>query len=195
MIAPSLGTIPAFLISQPRWLGWKTEIRNDLPTKVPKSYKNFNAKSTDPTTWAPFEQIANIITKQPTLWDGIGIAFGDLGNGEYLGGIDLDSCLDAARSVAPWARPLVEALRSYLEISPSESGLKAYFRCSAADIEAMRTALNLHHNAWGCRRGVGGNGKDHGPAIEVYLSGRFFAITGSGQPRPKTWCSSTVRSC
>jgi putative DNA primase/helicase len=181
-IAPDLSAIPPFLTKHPRWLGWKTEIRKDKLTKVPKSWKNFNAKSTDPKTWAPFADIAGIVRLQPTLWDGIGVTFGDLGDGEYLGGIDLDSCLDAEGKIADWARPLVEALPTYREVSPSAGGLKSFFRCSGGDVNALHKAFGLQQGTWGCRRGVGGNGQDHGPAIEVYFSGRFFTVTGKRCP-------------
>ena len=181
-ITVNLAGIAPFLTQHPRWLGWKTEIRNDKPTKVPKSWKNFNAKSTDPKTWAPFSDIAGIVQKQPALWDGIGITFGDIGSDEYLGGLDLNSCLNAQGELADWARPVAEAARTYLEVSPSAGGLKAFFRFSADDMDVVRKAFGIEQDKWGCRRGVGGNGKDHGPAVEVYLSGRFFAVTGKHWP-------------
>ena len=45
-------------------------------------------------------------------------------------GVDIDGCLDAGK-VKKWATPYVKLLRSantYFELSPSETGLRAFIR-------------------------------------------------------------------
>jgi primase-polymerase (primpol)-like protein len=93
MIAPDLNAIPAYLTDLPGWMGSRTEVRGGKPTKVPKTARNTNADSTNPTTWVSFDTIAAVLQCEPGLFDGPDIALGDLGNGEYLCGVDLDDCL------------------------------------------------------------------------------------------------------
>jgi hypothetical protein len=44
---------------------------------------------------------------------GLGIQLGDLGDGLFLGGVDLDSCIDESGCLAPWAEPFLAALDTY----------------------------------------------------------------------------------
>jgi hypothetical protein len=181
MIAPDLDNIPNFLASQPRWLLWREIIRDGKPTKVPLTAANRFAKSTDPSTWAPFPLIADTLRKQSSEFHGIGIALGDLGQGEHACGIDFDSCLDDQGNLIPWAQAIVDALRSYIERSPGERGLKNFFRAKAEDALAVCAAFGIEPGKWGCKRSVvsAANGQEHGPAIEVYLGpGRYFTVTG-----------------
>jgi putative DNA primase/helicase len=195
-IAPALDRIPAYLIEQPRWLLWREVVRKGKPTKVPLTSAGRAASSTDPRTWAPFETIAGVLRlpRMAATFHGIGIALGDLGQGEHVCGIDVDACLDAQGNLAAWAQPIVAALAAlaaYLEISPSGSGLKAFFLASAADASAVREAFGIEANKWGSKRSVpaAANGQEHGPAIEAYLGpGRYFAVTG----RPWTAATGNV---
>ena len=184
MIAPILNAIPPFLVSTPRWLLWREIQRKGKRTKAPFTVRNTAASSTNANSWAPFSEIKAVILKRPRLFDGVGFSLGDLGTGDHVAGIDLDSCLDEDGAVADWAPPIVDALNTYIEVSPSETGLKAFFRCHAEDARAARPAFAIETNNWGCKRTVGKlNGKDHGPAIEVYLGpGRYFTVTGKRWP-------------
>ncbi len=87
----------------------------------------------------------------------------------------------AHRLVGQCLLPL--SLDTYGERSPSGTGLKFYFRCKAEDAREVRAAFGITGNSWGCKRSVGANGADHGPAVEVYLGeGRFFCVTGAAWP-------------
>lgn len=110
-----------------RWLAWKNESRGGKQTKVPKTAHNTAATSTAPDTWAPFEAIARVIERRPSLFDGCGIVLGELSTGEHLCGVDLDSCLDDDGVLAEWAKLFVEGLQTYGEVSPSGGGLKQFF--------------------------------------------------------------------
>ena len=95
MIQTNLEGIPPFLTELPRWLAWRNEIRNGKPTKLPKTCRDTNATSTSPNTWAPFAAIAQVLKRQPKLFDGVGIVLGELSVGNFCG-VDLDSCLHDA---------------------------------------------------------------------------------------------------
>src|SRR5262249_5859800 len=51
--------------------------------------------------------------------------------------------------------------------------------------EHVRPFLDLigaDRNKWGIKRAVGDGAGEHGPAVEVYCSGRYFAVTGQLWP-------------
>ena len=184
MIAPDLNSIPASLTDLPRWLLWHEEPRaaDGKPTKVPKTAANRAASSTNPKTWSAFTPIADALRTAPqNRFDGLGIVLGVLPDGRHICGIDLDCCLDEHGNLAPWARPIVEALRTYLERSPGGRGLKSIFLARAEDAGELREMFGIDAGKWGNRRSVIGaaNGEEHGPAIETYLGpGRYFTVTG-----------------
>ena len=182
---PNLEAIPDFLTGQPRWILWRTTTRKGKLTKEPYTARNLLASSTRADTWSPFPTIAATIQKQPGLFDGVGFVLGELSNGDHTCGIDLDSCLDESGDVADWAQPIVMGLSrvTYGETSPSGTGLKFFFRCAADDANALKPAFGVDREEWGSKRSIGPNGKDHGPAVEVYLGpGRYFAVTGQHWP-------------
>ena len=83
------------LASATRWVAWRNEPRGDKLTKVPYAPSGGTAKADDPATWATR---AAAETRAQQLINGhgggIGIELGDLGADTYLGGMDLDSCLN-----------------------------------------------------------------------------------------------------
>ena len=105
---------------------------------------------------------------------GIGIEFGDLGDGTALGGIDLDTCRHDDGMFEEWAREIIERFASYTEVSPSGTGAKIFFRYQTADLLAIRAEMG---NAQHGREFKRGNSKDHPPAIELHLSNRYFTVT------------------
>jgi primase-polymerase (primpol)-like protein len=114
------------LKARPQWVGWKYVRREAKDgrwkwTKVPIDVKTGRtAKSTDPSTWTDF----------PTAWryfcdhndlDGIGYVFSP---DDPFTGIDLDDCVDTESGLPlPWAKSIVDELRTYTEVSPSGTGL------------------------------------------------------------------------
>lgn len=169
-----------------RWVAWRVELRGNppKPTKVPYAAGGGKAKSDDPRTWAPrpeaercAEQIVN------GLGGGIGIQLGDLGGDTFLGGIDLDSCLDDDGTPAPWAAEILSVVSTYTERSPSGRGLKVFFYVGSEDVRPFLDRIGVSPDAWGTRRSVPGlDGRNHGPAIEVYFSVRFFTVTEDRWP-------------
>jgi putative DNA primase/helicase len=148
--------VPDDLTELDQWVLWRYEQRNDRPTKVPYQVSGDLADSTDPATWASFEDALNIWHRNRRYYVGLGFVFS---KGGGLAGVDLDDALDAQGEVKPWARGIVERFGdTYTEISPSGEGLKIWVRGS------------LPANLGGVKVGDG--------AIEMYDHARYFALTG-----------------
>ena len=155
------------------------------PTKVPydpnASGSGFGyGSATNPATWGTHAQAGERVRQ---LDDGrkvgCGIVLGDLGDGTYLGGADLDSSLDENGALAPWAVCIISVLQTYAEVSPSGRGLKAFFRIPAELVRWFLDLIGVEPDAWGCKRGIPGlDGANHGPGIEIYTSARYFTVTG-----------------
>ena len=152
-----------------RWVGWRYILKNNKMRKRPIGEGGY---------FIDITRHNNLITYDETIsleqLDGIGIVLGDLNNGYYLCGIDLDSCLDLDGMPAVFAYDVLKQFpQSYSEISPSGTGVKLFFLVRAEDIPKIRTALGRDGKQW--KKPGGG---DHGPAIELYLAGRYFTVTG-----------------
>jgi hypothetical protein len=156
--------VPDDLTEHDQWLLWRYETnRQGKPTKVPYQTTGMRADSTNPRTWTTFEEALDTWRRKRQRYAGIGFVF----SGEDgLSGIDLDDSLDEEGSVKVWARAVVERFSdTYMEISPSGSGLKAWARGS------------LPANLGGVKVGDG--------QIEMYDHSHYFAVTGrlfSGAP-------------
>ena len=103
---------------------------------------------------------------------GVGLELGEH-DGLAIGGIDLDTCRDDSGTLAPWALEVVDRLASYAEVSPSGTGAKVFFTYSADDLPELLATMGTKGGKVFKRPGG-----DHPPAIEVYLAGRYFAVTG-----------------
>ena len=85
--------------------------------KVPTRVGGGNASTTQPATWATYDQ-----ARQSSVGDGLGFVFA----GDGIVGIDLDYCLTST-GLEPWAAEIVSACHgTYVEISPSGRGLHIY---------------------------------------------------------------------
>jgi putative DNA primase/helicase len=163
----SAASVPAEIRGERRWVCWRAETRNGRRTKVPfrADDPSEKASSTDPETWASFDDA--LATAAVGEADGVGFVLGD----GWIG-FDLDRVLAAdGRSLAP-GFPLADAFtwiasfNSYCERSPSATGLHIIGRGALPE--------------WA------GNRK--GP-IEVYDAGRYFTVTGDvfeGLATPRT---------
>lgn len=134
-----------------QWLCWRLEERNGEPTKVPYSpTRHEKAKSTDPETWADYEEAVKAARERG--YDGIGFVFTPE---DDLCGVDLDKCLNPETGeIEGWAEEIIEELDSYTEISPSATGAHIIVR---GELPAGR------------------NRKGH---FEAYDRGRYFTVTG-----------------
>ena len=147
------------LKSKPIWLLWKLEMRDDRPTKVP--YKNAReyASSTDASTWASYNDLHKkyFSSNPPTEKKGLGIVFEDNQN---VIGVDFDHCVTDGKT-HPEVLDFLEAANTYVEYSPSGTGLHLLFQKT----EKVELAANKHHF--------------DSYSIEVYTQGRYFTFTGN----------------
>jgi len=174
-ISPGLAPIAlADLAAVPRWVAWQTEIRNRRPTKVPYSPSGAKARADNPATWGIRTQaeMRRDALPKPHGLGGIGLELGDLGDGRIMGGIDLDTCRDADGTIQPWALEVVERFASYTEVSPSDTGVKVFFVADPASLADLASRLTPLGAAVFKQRG-----DEHPPAIELYMGGRYFALT------------------
>lgn len=161
-------SVPKFLKQLSQWIHWAAnEEKNDGRfNKIPVGTTGVNINAHDPKNWKTFEEI--ILSFNSALHSGIAI---DLTGSKvkmlntpheaFLVGIDLDRCVlginqDGTPSLTPHAQEVVNFLRSYNELSPSGTGIRAFFY---ADSKIP--------------------GKNKGGA-EIYSEGRFLTVTGHG---------------
>lgn len=147
--------VPAELRERAQWVLWRMERRKDKATKVPYFPLNGQrAKSTDPSSWSPFEQACQAY-RQGT-YTGLGFVFS--AEDPYVG-IDFDGCVEAGVIHAP-ILDLVHQLDSYSEFSQSGSGIHVIVRGSLPSA-GRKSAMHR---------------------IELYEAGRFFVMTGDRLP-------------
>jgi hypothetical protein len=141
---------PITLTERRQWVLWRAE--GEKGTKVPYAIGGQRrASSTDPRTWAPFDDVWRFYERHRDRFSGVGYVF----SGEDgLVGVDLDDCRDPETGeLAPWARAILDSLNTYCEVSPSGTGVKAWARAATPD--AVKTAQ-----------------------VEIYPKARYFAVTG-----------------
>jgi len=154
-----LANVPAALKEHPRWVTWKYVERDGKPTKCPFDPKTGGAAdSTDPATWATFDEALAAYQKDSLA--GVGFVFAADGG---FAGVDLDDSIDMVTGqLKPWARQIVERLDSYTEVSPSGGGVKVFVRARKPGAR--------------CRKPY------HDGEVEMYDSARFFTVTGRRLP-------------
>ena len=171
----------ATLATALRWVAWQTQDRSDgKPTKVPHSPAGTLAKADDPSTWGTRSDAETRAARLPKPYGlgGVGIELGDLGTGLAVGGVDLDACRAPDGTLAPWAGAVVDRFASYTEISPSNTGAKVFFTYKAGDLPALQKAMGTKTGKKWANPAKG----DHPPALELYLTGRYFAVTDRPLP-------------
>lgn len=166
------------LAGYPRWVAWQAITKKDgKPSKVPYSPATGEAaKANDSSTWGLRSAAEDRAARLPKLL-GLGGIGWQLGQMEEIGigGIDLDSCLDAGGVLLDWAKRVVAYFDTYTEISPSGTGVKLFFTYEPADLPALLSLLGPDTKTG--RSWKSETGAEHPPAIELYLTGRYFAVT------------------
>jgi hypothetical protein len=148
---------------QPRWVVWRLETKNNKPTKVPYQARQPRkwASTRDPSTWADFNTA--LATYQAGNVDGIGIC---LLNSDLVA-FDLDHCRNAETgAIVPTAQRLIEQANSYVEITPSETGVRIIGTGTGPEVHRKQAVSN-------------GNGM----TVETYRRAtRYITVTGNVLP-------------
>jgi primase-polymerase (primpol)-like protein len=150
--------VPALLYDRPNWVLWRwEEIPGRGRTKVPYRPSGERAKANDSTTWRPFHLIVRAYKRG--LWDGVGFVVSDE---DDLCGVDLDHCRDPQTGeIAEWTQTIIDALDSYTEVSPSQTGIRIWIIACKPGLRCVRTGANR---------------------IEIYERDRMFTVTGEHVP-------------
>lgn len=116
----NLDGIPAGLKSIHRWVLWRYDLTKDRTSwaKTPYQPNGKRSRANDERTWYTFDQVAKALATGH--FDGLGIVLGD-----GLIGLDLDDSGPLAH-LAPWAHNIIQVPSTYVESSPSATGIKAF---------------------------------------------------------------------
>lgn len=148
--------LPAPMREAARWVRWHWQVRAGKRTKRPITVRGAAASVTRPQTWATLDAV-----RASTRGDGIGFVLGD-----GIGCIDLDHVIVDGQLV-PWAQAILDRTPdTYIEISPSGTGLHIFGFLAEAP----------------------GRGQHGADGIEFYSQGRYITVTEQRWTR----CSSTL---
>lgn len=139
--------IPQELRELIRWVGVKVVDGTKRPMQV---NKNKLASVTENLTWGTFKQACKRVKNKE--YDFIGFVFADDG---YVG-IDIDHAIDDLGFISDEAMEIIEACKSYTEISQSGEGIHII-----------------------CKGDIPFKGKNNQKGFEIYKSNRFFCLTGN----------------
>lgn len=156
--------IPAQLQSLEQWVLWKAVPKASDPTKyskIPYTAEGQEADTTDPQTWATFNQVCEVFGLGG--YAGIGFVFDE---GDPFCGIDLDGGVgETGLHAKHWE--LLQLFNSYSEYSPSGTGIHIIVRATLP--------------------GSGEGLKNKAAGLEIYDRGRYFTFTGDHvSDTPKT---------
>lgn len=156
MRTPGGKYFPDNLTKLPIWFLWRLEPdKSGRITKIPYSARyNGRASSTDPQTWATFDQVVEKLQKNRSFYKGIGVG---VQKSDRLIFIDIDHCVDEEGELSGIALDILHHLPGqFVEISQSGSG--------------------LHILALG---EIPRNFKNSKNGVEIYSEKRFCSMTGN----------------
>lgn len=145
--------IPDELIHCDRWVNWVYQHSGGRTAKVPTQTNGKRASSTNPATWASFDDVN-------ATGAGVGFAL----NGDGITCVDIDDCVRPDR-ILVWARDIVDhalTLGAWVEVSPSGTGLHIW------GVSTMVPAGRVVR--WNARK------------VEAYSDSRYLTVTGQSYP-------------
>ena len=158
----NFGGIPDDIRAHPDWVLWGYIFEDGVWKKMPFTTSIKRASTSDPTTWASFDDVWDFAMLNPDY--GIGIVLT-----KNIDGIDLDDCRDAATgALTEIANKTLTVVDGYAEVSPSGTGIKLF------------TISNLAASSQ--KKGIKDNLGEKETQIDIELykhnTGRFFTVTG-----------------
>lgn len=161
--------VPHAMKVEEQWVCWKWSVSKTSKgynvTKVPIGVNADSASTTDKETWNNFDNVLEAVNKNPKC-DGIGFVF----DGEEMIGVDFDNCVDEEKQIDPEVKQLIEDFDTYIEASPTKTGLKVFGYAKMPD------KIKESTNGAGSGFKIGGFPKG-GMDVEVYHHSRFFTVT------------------
>ena len=149
VLTPIFENIPRELKDLNQWVVWKDSTKKPFnPTAL-----NSGASVKDPESWSSFEQ-AKVAYEEGEL---LGIGFVLNGNG--IAGVDLDGCVIDGKPTSEALEVLQELGATYIEFSPSGTGLHAY---GFADNLKTGIPQVVYNNV----------------NVELYTNKRYLTVTG-----------------
>ena len=146
---------PKELIEKKIWVCWRLEPDRKSGVDKKRPYNPLTcrlASSTNPSTWGTYEQAVN--TRDRYGFTGIGFMFEN--DGPYVG-VDVDHCYDPETGqFNEMAQAIMARQATYMEFSPSGTGLHLLFKGKKPGDECRRTEIG----------------------IEMYNKERYFTVTG-----------------
>jgi hypothetical protein len=152
-------TVPDLLVFEPpqdlkslKWCRWEWRFDEEKKKwkKPPYSHDNKPLLTNEPDSWCFYTDVAHYERKGYLLTKGSRICV-----------IDLDGCRNPETGeIADWAWKIIEALRSYTEISPSGTGVHIIVYGEKPENSRSRFHLDGHE-------------------VEVYDSNRYITFTGN----------------
>jgi len=129
-------------------------------TKVPRDAKTGGAgSSTDPSTWATFDEACAAYEDVRYGFSGIGFV---IAGDRSVTGLDLEHVLDEEGRLDPDYQWVVDEAGTYIEVSPSGDGLYLLFLGGKPEgVEKCKEA------------------QGNGCVVEMYDRSRFFTFTGN----------------
>ena len=148
--------IPVELKKINRWVMWKFVEVGEGDTKrlskLPMQSNGSPASSTNPKHWTDFFTAEKAY--ESGNFSGVGFVFSSDDN---LVGIDIDDCRDVTTGeLTEFAQNIIDNVEGYVEVSPSETGVKIFTR---ADLQHAHV--------------------DHTIGLECYTTARYFTVTGA----------------
>jgi hypothetical protein len=148
VLTPIFENIPRELKDLNQWVVWKDSTKKPFnPTAL-----NSGASVKDPESWSSFEQ-AKVAYEEGEL---LGIGFVLNGNG--IAGVDLDGCVIDGKPTAEALEVLQELGATYIEFSPSGTGLHAY-----GFADDLKSGVKVFYN---------------NVNVELYTNKRYLTVTG-----------------
>ncbi len=142
--------IPGELKKIDHWVNWKPLIIKGNITKPPINVKGSFASVTDKNTWSSFEDAYNNAVKKNM---GIGFVL----TGDYIG-LDFDHVI-LGNAYKEWSVPIINCLDTYLEKSPSGTGIRGLLKGKIPE--------------WFVNRNI-----DETSRFEMWDNKRYITITG-----------------
>lgn len=161
----------ATLKENKQWVCWTYEERDGDKTKPPIAPVDGTkyASTADPDTWATYEGAVAYHERDDTDTEGVGYALKEEG---VVVGADLDGCRHPdTGELEPWAEDIIDRLDTYTEVSPSDTGVRAFLLGLLPDGRNKRPQeRTIDLPDW-----VIENKKAE---VELYDSGRYMTFTG-----------------